>query len=102
MYWIDRDLGCLGRSNLDGTAVTTLVDGLPFPEGIALDLSAGKLYWGAKLQDTIWRADLDGSDSEPFITTGVSYPYGLLVIPEPAAIAGLALFLVLGARAPRR
>ena len=47
MYWTrgGNGQGQLQCANLDGSAVTLLVDGLPGPGDIALDVSAGFMYW---------------------------------------------------------
>ena len=62
LYWTDYLTGKIQRTNLDGTEIEDLVMGLDAPEGIALDVSSGKMYW------TNWRkiqrANLDGSAVE--------------------------------------
>lgn len=48
MYWIDYCKGSahIERARLDGTKRTTLISrGIQFPTGLALEESAGKLYW---------------------------------------------------------
>ncbi len=65
MYWTDAVAGKIQRANLDGSEVEDLVTGLSEPQGIALDVAGGKMYWaevGGVLK--IRRADLDGSGVE--------------------------------------
>jgi len=88
MYWTrtgaDPKSGAIRRARLDGSEVKDLVTDLPGPTtGIALDASAGKLYWGYvdPYIDSIYagmikRCDLDGSDLET-IVTGLTYPVGI-------------------------
>ena len=77
MYWTDWSTNKIQRANLDGSNVEDLITtGLSAPEGIALDLVRGKMYWadwgyGA---NKIQRANLDGSNVEDLITTGLRGP----------------------------
>jgi hypothetical protein len=44
MYWTDQNgLQKIQRANLDGSGVEDIVTGLSIPEGIALNLTAGKI-----------------------------------------------------------
>ena len=51
LYWTDYLTGKIQRANLDGTEIEDLVAGLDAPEGIALDVSSGKMYWDELAQD---------------------------------------------------
>ncbi len=79
------------RANLDGTNVQDLVTtGLISPTGLALDLSAGHIYWVDNFTQTIGRSNLDGSDVQQ-ILTGLSNPVKIAlleatVVPEPSSI----------------
>jgi hypothetical protein len=85
--------------NLDGSGLEDIISvpGWVGPDGIALDLAAGKLYWtgfGSVLK--IQRSDLDGSNIEDLVTTGLSIPRGIDVgpnVPEPSSIVLAALGL---------
>ena len=76
MYWTESQEKKIQRAKLDGTAIedsTTIEDlvvGLRAPEGIALHVPGGKMYWTdfRKIQ----RANLDGSDVEDVITSDSS------------------------------
>ena len=74
IYWTDRLTDKIQRANLDGTNIEDLVTGLSDPEGIALDMSNGKMYWTDWSTDKIQRANLDGTNIEDLVTTGLSAP----------------------------
>ncbi|OBX27219.1 uncharacterized protein DUF5050 [Gelidibacter algens] len=55
----------LKSANLDGTGVTTIAVGITrVVYGLAYDANAQKLYWGDRNNDTMMRANLDGSNAE--------------------------------------
>ena len=69
--------GKVQRANLDGSSPEALVTtGLVNPQGIALDVAGGKMYWtdsgtggpNALEDDKIQRANLDGSNVETLLT----------------------------------
>ena len=62
LYWADSEAGKIQRANLDGSEVQTIVSGLEDPEGIALDVGSGKIYWTE--WESVKRANLDGSQIE--------------------------------------
>ena len=49
------------------------------PSGLALDPSAGQVYWSDSGARRIQRADLDGSGVEDLVTRGLRHPLGLAV-----------------------
>lgn len=55
MYWTDwGEHPKIERANLDGTARLVLVNSsLGWPNGLAIDYRAGKLYWGDAKTDKI-------------------------------------------------
>ena len=87
MYWVNTGLRAdlegrlnvgtqkIQRANLDGSNVEDLVTrGLEHPDGIALDVVSGKMYWMDWDTDKIQRANLDGSNVEDLITRGLDGP----------------------------
>ena len=82
IYWTDWVTHKIQRANLDGSNIEILVTGLGSPDGIALDVDEGKIYWadlnadkrlhGGKIQ----RASLDGSNIETLVA-GASNPNGI-------------------------
>ncbi len=70
IYWIGS--GRIGRASLDGSGAKVVLSGISQPEGIVVDLAAGKAYWTAQGNSfgdgTIQRADLDGSNVETLIS----------------------------------
>ena len=82
MYWTDWFTGKVQRANLDGSEVEDLVIGMDRPIGIALDLTAGNMYWvrnsqGSSQTGKIQRAELDGSGVEVLVTSGLDDPIGI-------------------------
>ena len=74
--WVPRGTAKIQCANLDGSNIEDLVTGLGYPSDIALDVSAGKMYWTDKLRDKIQCANLDGSNIEDLVT-GLGYPLGI-------------------------
>jgi DNA-binding beta-propeller fold protein YncE len=92
MYWTDLDSSLVSRircANMNipageapdnRTDIVNLVgSGLGFVTGVALDLSAGKIYWCDTELHRIQRADLDGSNLETLVTAldGLDEPTGI-------------------------
>jgi len=77
MYWVDIGQFVVGindevirRANLDGTGIETILttaDGLRHPTDIRVDPVGGKMYWADANVSRIYRADLDGRNSEVLI-----------------------------------
>jgi len=91
MYWADEGTDKILRANLDGTNVEDLVTlGLFIPCGIALDIAAGKMYWTDCHYDwetktyigKIKRANLNGTNIENLITSGLSTLHGIALDTE--------------------
>ena len=94
MYWTNYQSAGTGpvpgsgeilRANLDGSQVENLVaSGLDRPDGLALDVAAGKMYWADNEKSKIQRANLDGSQVEDLITSGLDRPSDIaLDVPDP-------------------
>ena len=79
IYWTDIGSSRIQRANLDGSVVEDLVTtSVILPTGIALDVSAGKMYWteASPADFMIMRADLDGANGE-LLVTGLTSPSGI-------------------------
>lgn len=62
LYWVDRGLGAIARSNLDGSGTEILVYGRSDPNHVAIDTVNGHVYWTERVFDGgVMRANLDGS-----------------------------------------
>jgi hypothetical protein len=73
----------LCRAYLDGTGVETLhiaSNGCDL-QGICLDLPAGKLYWAERMDQQIWRCNLDGTGPGLLLQCyeGIGHPWSLAV-----------------------
>ena len=76
LYWTDFGTpDRIQRADLDGANVEDVVTrGLGTPFGLAIDVSAGKMYWTDDGTNKIRRADLDGANAEDLITSGLNTP----------------------------
>jgi DNA-binding beta-propeller fold protein YncE len=101
IYFSDESASRIYRSNLDGSSVVDITPASVIvlrPHGLALDLSAGQLYWAQN--GGIGRLDLDLSAAKLFAVP--SNPLNLAVVPEPnsalLAVCGLATLLTVKRR----
>ena len=79
MYWSDWNSPAkIEVANMDGTARDILVQGggLSWPNGLAIDYQARKLYWADAWTDYIECAEFDGSN-RTVIVKGLTHPFGL-------------------------
>ncbi|MGB9306004.1 MAG: 3-hydroxyacyl-CoA dehydrogenase, partial [Mycobacterium sp.] len=70
--------GRLFSINPDGTDKTFLVTGCPVPDGVAVDVEAGHIYWTnmgvpSRNDGSIERADLDGGNRTTIVAPGGTY-----------------------------
>ena len=86
IFWTDSGTDKIRRANFDGSNVQDLVtQGLTSPEGIALDVAGGKMYWtdySYRGTDKIQRANFDGSNVEDLVTQGLESPSGIALDVE--------------------
>ena len=70
MYWCDVNNFVIRRANLDGSGQEDVItSGLVFPAVIKTEPVGGHFYWGDQVSEEIWRADLDGANAAPVIST---------------------------------
>ena len=109
IYWTDYVFDIVRRANLDGSAIQNLYLP-PFnrnPQGIALDLQSGYVYWGQDLtieghEGKIMRMGLDGSNPIDLIG-GFGHVTEIVFapVPEPATFVVIGLGLLVLARRKR-
>ncbi|XP_052064004.1 low-density lipoprotein receptor-related protein 6-like isoform X2 [Mytilus californianus] len=79
IYWTDRGLDRIMRSNLDGSNKILILDtGLKMPRAIELDTTDRWIYfsdWGSTPK--IEKCMFDGSSRQTIITTDVKWPNGI-------------------------
>ncbi|HEY5748503.1 MAG TPA: PKD domain-containing protein [Chryseolinea sp.] len=72
IYFSDSEGGKIWRVNIDGTEMGEIAGGFVDPQGIALDVPNGKIYWADDWDDNsdthIYRANLDGTEQETIVT----------------------------------
>jgi DNA-binding beta-propeller fold protein YncE len=79
IFFLDLAGGRLLSANPDGSGLTTIVDeGRKLPDGLAVDVAAGHLYWtnmgNPKVNDgSIMRSDLDGGNMTTIVPPGATF-----------------------------
>jgi len=83
IYWGEQNSARpnLRRADLDGSHIEDLISGSVRPEGIVLDLEAGKIYWADSKALAIRRANLSGSDIEDIHSCEPGNPRGIGLDP---------------------
>lgn len=97
IYFADSENEIIGRMNMDGTGVTTLLTGIP-AEDIEIDKTTSTLYWTSHTK--VQRANTDGTGIEDLVALDITGHAAadslvLVAVPEPASVflftlAGLA------------
>jgi DNA-binding beta-propeller fold protein YncE len=96
LYWPELRGHKIQSANLDGSSLADVLTGLDNPAQIDLSLSEGKMYWtngGGQTPNAIFRSNLDGTGVETLIS-GVGFPFGIAVVPEPSSVVLLGLSTV--------
>ncbi|MEO8197608.1 MAG: FG-GAP-like repeat-containing protein, partial [Thermoanaerobaculia bacterium] len=77
VYFTEGAFGTLERIRTDGSERTLLIAGLNSPRGLAIDDSAGKVYWAESGLAAIRRANLDGSAIETVVSGTGGFPFDI-------------------------
>src|SRR5271156_6762958 len=89
IIFLDLGAGRILSANPDGSDLQTLlIEGRKLPDGLAVDVAAGHLYWtnmgNPKANDgSIFRADLDGRNLTTIIAPGGTFTAKQLQIDKP-------------------
>jgi hypothetical protein len=89
IFFLDLGGGRVLSANPDGSDLKTLlIEGRKLPDGLAVDVAAGHLYWtnmgNPKANDgTIFRSDLDGRNLTTIIAPGGTFTAKQLQIDKP-------------------
>jgi DNA-binding beta-propeller fold protein YncE len=89
IIFLDLGAGRVLSANPDGSDLKTLVsEGRKLPDGLAVDVAAGHLYWtnmgNPKANDgTLFRSDLDGGNLTTIIAPGGTFTPKQLQIDKP-------------------
>lgn len=89
LFFLDL-AGRVLSANPDGSGLTTLLDeGRKLPDGLAVDIAAGHLYWtnmgSPKVNDgAILRSDLNGANVTPIVPPGATFTPKQLQIEKAA------------------
>ncbi|XP_012580569.1 PREDICTED: low-density lipoprotein receptor-related protein 5 [Condylura cristata] len=84
MYWTDwGENPKIECANLDGQQRYVLVNtSLGWPNGLALDLQEGKLYWGDAKTDKIEVIDIDGSERRTLLEDKLPHIFGFTLLGD--------------------
>ena len=74
IYWTTGDK--IQRADPDGGNVEDLVD-FGSPRSLAVDVVDGHIYWTDQATRRIWRANLDGSETEAVVSSGLIRPVAI-------------------------
>src|ERR1700726_1285088 len=89
IFFLDLGAGRVLSANPDGSDLKTLlIEGRKLPDGLAVDVAGGHLYWtnmgNPKANDgTIFRSDLDGQNMTTIIAPGGTFTPKQLQIDKP-------------------
>src|SRR5258708_10814213 len=89
IFFLDLGAGRVLSANPDGSDLQTLVsEGRKLPDGLAVDVAAGHLYWtnmgNPKANDgSIFRSDLDGRNMTTIVAPGGTFTPKQLQIDKP-------------------
>ena len=90
IFFLDLGAGRILSANPDGSDLKTLVnEGRKLPDGLAVDVAAGHLYWtnmgNPKANDgSIFRSDLDGRNMTTIIAPGGTFTPKQVQIEKPS------------------
>jgi DNA-binding beta-propeller fold protein YncE len=91
IFFLDLGAGRVLSANPDGSDLQTLVsEGRKLPDGLAVDVAAGHLYWtnmgNPKANDgSIFRSDLDGGNMTTIIAPGGTFTPKQLQLDKPSS-----------------
>ncbi len=86
LFWTSyTSPGAVRFGDLAGSGARDLVTGESSPEGVAIDLAAGKIYWADATSGAIRVANLDGTGARD-LYTGESTPSGVAINPSAGLI----------------
>lgn len=88
IYWTEDRLGQIRRSDLDGSNIEILFEGLGRYIDFDIDEQGGYLYWIHNLSGSLHRLSLDGQHLETLLTSedGLVGPASLHVVPSMNAL----------------
>jgi hypothetical protein len=89
LFVLELNAGAIHSMNTDGSERKTIVTGAHLPDGIAVDVEAGHIYWTnmgvPNLDDgSIERADLDGSNRKMIVPQGHTHTPKQIILDKEA------------------
>jgi hypothetical protein len=90
LFYLEASGGRIHSVNADGSDRKVIVTGARIPDGVAVDVEAGHIYWTnmgvpSKNDGSIERADLDGQNRKTIIPEGATFTPKQLHLEKKAA-----------------
>ena len=84
MYWTDwGQQPKIERANLDGSERRVIVNtSLGWPNGVAVDVGEGRIYWGDARTDVIEVAFLNGTGRRRLVTEQIPHIFGFSLLGQ--------------------
>lgn len=81
MFWTDwGKIPHIGAAYMDGSAPKVLIDGVVWPNGLALDWPNGRIYWTDAKGSTIESATISGKDRRVVLRDIARHPFSLAIM----------------------
>ncbi|XP_066922141.1 low-density lipoprotein receptor-related protein 5-like [Clytia hemisphaerica] len=83
MYWTDWGASpSIKKASMDGENVTVIIStDITYPNGLAIDIDEGRLYWADSSYDRIESSDLEGRD-RLVILSSIPHVFGLTLFKD--------------------
>ena len=82
IFWSDVSERNIKRSSTDGSSLTTIISGIGFCDGLAVEWRTSQLYWTDTTSDVISVSDLSGNNQRSLISLGLDEPRDIALDPD--------------------
>ena len=81
VFWSDLERKKISRVFINGSQAEVVVDGVVYPDGLAVDWVANNIYWTDTFSERIECAHLDGRYRKTLIWKNLTEPHSLALHP---------------------